>query len=52
MKLKNFQTYLEERLNKNEIAEIEEQALREVRILQQYSINPLTLSLSNGLSGK
>ncbi len=35
MKLKNFQEYLEERLDKDTIARIEEQALREVRMLRQ-----------------
>lgn len=43
MKLKNFQTYLEERLNKDELAEIEEQALREVKMLKQFQ---LTISLA------
>lgn len=33
MKTKSFQEYLEKRLNKSEIAEIEEQALRESKIL-------------------
>ena len=34
MKIKSFQKYLETRLNKKEIAEIEKQAKREVKILQ------------------
>ncbi len=33
MKTKSFQKYLEKRLNKEEIAEIEEQAKREIQIL-------------------
>ena len=34
MKTKSFQKYLEKRLDKDEIAEIEEQALLEIKILQ------------------
>ncbi len=34
MKTKSFQEYLEKRLNKEEIAEIEEQARREVQMLR------------------
>ena len=34
MKTKNFQKYLEKRLDKDEIAEIKEQAQREVKILK------------------
>lgn len=34
MKTKSFQKYLEKRLDKDEIAEIEEQALLETKILQ------------------
>lgn len=34
MKTKSFQEYLEKRLDKDEIAEIEEQALLEIKILK------------------
>lgn len=34
MKTKSFKKYLEKRLNKEEIAEIEEQALLEIKIMQ------------------
>ncbi len=34
MKTKSFKKYLESRLNKEEIAEIEEQAHREIKILR------------------
>jgi hypothetical protein len=36
MKTKSFQKYLESRLNKDEIAEIKRQALREVEILASF----------------
>lgn len=36
MKTKHFQKYLEKRLNKKEIAEIEEQANLEVKILKSF----------------
>lgn len=36
MKTKSFQEYLEKRLNKDEIAEIEKQAQREIEILQSF----------------
>lgn len=34
MKTKSFQTYLEKRLDRNEIAQIKQQAQREIRILK------------------
>jgi len=34
MKTKNFQSYLEKRLNKQEIKEIEDQAILEIKILK------------------
>ncbi len=39
MKLKNFQDLLEQKLTKDEIAEIEEQAELEVRALRSLQIN-------------
>lgn len=36
MKTKSFQAYLEKRLNKNEIAEIEQQAELEIRMLKSF----------------
>ena len=36
MKTKSFQDYLNKRLNKQEIAEIKEQAQREIKILKSF----------------
>ncbi|HEV2600802.1 MAG TPA: helix-turn-helix domain-containing protein [Candidatus Babeliales bacterium] len=36
MKTKSFQTYLEKRLDKNEIADIKQQAQREIKILESF----------------
>lgn len=45
MKTKSFKQYLEKRLNKDEIAEIEEQAQLEIKILQS-----LQKSISNAMT--
>ena len=45
MKTKSFKKYLEERLDKDEIAEIEEQALLEIRIFQS-----MQKSISNAVA--
>lgn len=37
MKTKNFKKYLETRLNKQEIAEIEKQARREIKIIKSLT---------------
>lgn len=57
MKTKNFQEYLEKRLDKHEITEIEEQTLLEVKILQsiQKSIaDSMTdyINIKSGVSKK
>ena len=39
MKTKSFQTYLDKRLNKNEIAKIKKHAQREVRIFKLLQKN-------------
>lgn len=44
MKTKSFKKYLEKRLNPQEIAEIEEQALLEIKIMQ-YIQNAISLAV-------
>jgi hypothetical protein len=43
MKTKSFQKYLEKRLNKDEIAEIERQAQREIEIIENLQCNKLQI---------
>ena len=51
MKTKNFQEYLEGRLSKDELAEIEEQARREIRILKSIQ-KTISLAMANYMERK